>query len=441
MFPFHASTCRMQRRRHMPPHGKGIGQELDRILPAVDLVSLDVFDTLVRRRVHPPDLVKARSAGDLSRILHRHAIAISPHELLQVRREVEARLARQRAETGNDPEYSFEPTVRMVVREIMGACDPDRAEEVAGQWISQELRCERAVLAVNPEMARLLSNLVRQQKRVVLCSDMYLSEEAIRGLLAECGLDVAQIALYVSGDVGLNKASGRLFRYLLEREGVAAARTVHIGDNYHSDYVSPRRVGLQAIRFKDRGEARRRNRITVLGRLAEKSDYWKGAHLFAMCGSLQGTLPATDIYYNLGRQVLGPAFCVFTDLLLQKVRDYRIDNLLFLAREGYLFKRLYDQFSAALAPSQRQPSTAYACLSRSVTFLAGAPRLTPREIELGLFGPGQRNLQAVLRVYSLPDEPFCRLHVSSRSIHPNRSTLGPINAGRGFSRTSDCKRP
>jgi FMN phosphatase YigB (HAD superfamily) len=308
-------------------------------------------------------------------------------QLLARRRAIAARLRKRAAEAGNDPEYTFAELIAALVAETLpddGDCPDFRncengtvplgpsaihAELVAAA-IAFECELERSVTAPMPGMRELLCDLRRAGKQIVLCSDMYLPAAQIAALLSENGYDLNGVRLYVSCEHGRSKASGRLFQRWIEAERVVPQRAVHVGDNPAADIEAARRVGLRAIRFYEPSETARRRRVETLKRRAAGNAFWKGAYLFAVSDPLQHQPPRPDFHYDYGRRLLGPAYTVFLHRVVEQVAQHGIEQLVFVAREGFLFRKVYDLLAPRLLPAAERPPTSYACLSRASTALA-----------------------------------------------------------------------
>ena len=84
----------------------------------------------------------------------------------------------------------------------------------------------------------------------LIVSDMYLPAWAIKEILRNCGLD-KEITVHVSTG---GKSSGTIWPSLPPIEK-------HIGDNYHSDVVSPQVHGIQGIHFTKTGFTELEQRI------------------------------------------------------------------------------------------------------------------------------------------------------------------------------------
>lgn len=73
------------------------------------------------------------------------------------------------------------------------------------------------------------------------------TDRNLGALCDELGLAAHLDALICSCDVGCEKPAPAIFHAALERLAVPPQRALHIGDQYHSDVVGARRVGMRAV--------------------------------------------------------------------------------------------------------------------------------------------------------------------------------------------------
>ena len=76
---------------------------------------------------------------------------------------------------------------------------------------------------------------------------MYLKTDTVRLILTKCGYDITDIPVYVSSEYALTKRTGKLFKKVLEIEGVKANEVLHIGDNLRSDWFRPKLIGMKSV--------------------------------------------------------------------------------------------------------------------------------------------------------------------------------------------------
>lgn len=339
-------------------------------LPSVDLLSFDVFDTLIERRLGPPDQVKRLAARHFLEANRSAVGAIDQERILRLRAKVEAALRRGSREAGLDGECRLTEIAAGMAVELALAARGSSASSLERALVESELAAETRAVVAKPGMSELLAELRQRGKRVVAVSDMYLDEWLLRELLDRVGIAVHLDAVYVSSEHGVGKHSGRLFRKMLELERTPAARVVHIGDNVRSDYQMPRSLGAGAVHFHESGHAERRDVMRTYQWLARRNAYWCGAHMLA---ELE---PSSDekFLFQYGYRVLGPIFSIFVARTRELMIEREVERVYFLAREGELFRRIYQLFedpSLGFAPA---PTPHYLYVSRKVVALPASYR-------------------------------------------------------------------
>ncbi|MEO0646606.1 MAG: hypothetical protein AAFZ17_10695, partial [Cyanobacteria bacterium J06650_10] len=147
---------------------------------------------------------------------------------------------------------------------------------------------------------------------------------------------------------------------------------------------------------------------TILAEKAKSSHFWRGATLYEECITAnESILQEADAIYTYGYELLGLSFSVYLHRVIEHVAKFEIDHLIFVAREGYLFEKIYTILKAQLpAHLTAEVTSAYAYLSRVSTFLASTPQLTTREIELITYKFNQKGLWSALSYIGLPVAEF-----------------------------------
>ncbi|CAL8254428.1 haloacid dehalogenase-like hydrolase domain-containing protein 3 [Gadus morhua] len=89
------------------------------------------------------------------------------------------------------------------------------------------------------------------QKALESCSSLGLTlgvvsnfDRRLEGILQACGLLTHFSFLVTSEEAGVAKPDPAIFEQALQRCGVAASNTAHIGDHYLMDYLSSRSLGI-----------------------------------------------------------------------------------------------------------------------------------------------------------------------------------------------------
>ncbi|MBQ6395409.1 MAG: hypothetical protein IJH87_03590, partial [Atopobiaceae bacterium] len=183
-----------------------------------DIVSFDVFDTLVTRKVLVP--------SDVFLLVERSAVSRG----LPVSGFASARGSVQAQE------------IHAIYRELQrrfSLSDEDR-----DRLIQLELDTERSVLIPRPSVIDAFRYALDSGKRVFLVSDMYLPASILSGMLAGFGIRGYE-EFFVSCDLCCTKRDGLLGKLL--GRGVELERIVHIGDSIDFDIEPAADLDMRAV--------------------------------------------------------------------------------------------------------------------------------------------------------------------------------------------------
>lgn len=99
---------------------------------------------------------------------------------------------------------------------------------------------------------------------------------------------------------------------------------------------------------------------------------------------------------HIGREAVGPAFCVYLHRVIERAHSLQLERLLFLAREGFVFRSLYERLGGALP-------TSYLYVSRLSTALPAVHRFGLRELRIASRRVGERTPRDLLRTFGLDE--------------------------------------
>lgn len=216
-------------------------------LQKYDVISFDVFDTLLRRNV-------SRPAGVFDLLEKKTGIP----GFAGCREDAESAARQKLYSRHRSAEVSIEEIYRTMLRagrddgrknrRHMDFCRSDNEREPAVEpWIRRELEMERQCCRADRVVQKLVEMLLADGKRVIAVSDMYLHRPQIRELLQHCGY-TALGEIYVSCDYRAGKSDGKLFPVVLQKIG-PGKKLVHIGDNFDSDICMQKRLDMDAIHY------------------------------------------------------------------------------------------------------------------------------------------------------------------------------------------------
>ena len=357
--------------------------------------SFDVFDTLLRRRVHPPEIIKQLVAEDLSDRLASHGVHVSPQEIMTHRNKAEETLRQEAKSKGGDAQCFLDDITTATIK-VIGAASFLRSQDI----VDYELRLEKSATEPMPGVRELLAYLQSNGKRVVAVSETYLSLAQIALILEHHGLLSFFDRLYVSSDAGKSKVTGQLFRHIVDNEG---RNIVHIGDNYSLDRSVPRSLGLKTLWFRSRTEQRRKRELRRLLHSVNKMNY-----VNAVVGTPDETAGPLQ---KLGYDILGPALTVFVHNAAVMAREQGIQKLFFVARDGFALKKIYQTLQTTVCSDRTFPAATYMCLGRMPVRLASIGRFTGAQIlEVYPYIARSRGMEVsfadILKSYGLEPDRF-----------------------------------
>ena len=303
------------------------------------IISFDIFDTLLERKVQHPDhvytLIKNHLVSEHGEIMndyvdmrkHSYYLALNSQQLY----------GREDVSLSQICDYAAKlyPNVKINREDLV------KAEE----------HIERTLLKKKEEGYQLYQYCVEKNKKIFFTSDMHLSREFLAEVLESCGYNTFD-NLYVSGDVGLLKHNGKLFEWLLMENNLDLDDVLHIGDNIHTDYNMARSVGLDAVHFYDAPEA---GSIEFMAcsksavRAAENIPSGIAVSLLKKClkeNKIDATWSDEKKYFHmLGLTFVGPICNYICNSIRQDMSDKNITKILFFSRDGHIvykcFKLLY----------------------------------------------------------------------------------------------------
>ncbi|MGB1255147.1 MAG: HAD-IA family hydrolase [Thiolinea sp.] len=366
------------------------------------VVSFDIFDTLLAR-IETPEQVQRAVCRLLAKELDGE---YTLEQIWQSRQQAETTLREQAQIEGLDYECRFSELVPCWLKLLTGESDTGLLDFI----LQTELELEKQALYVKAGAKDLLQWLSGRSCKMYAVSDMYLDGQYIKELLADKKLLAYFDQVYVSADTALCKYSGRLFQHIRDVQGISFQQWLHIGDNPVSDRRAACQLGIQGIWLYEKQELKRREQQQLSVAMAARGGLWKGQHFFSVLQqqlnvSTPGQESEAGFYFRYGRDVLGGAFSTFTLGLHERLQRKPVSKVLFVARDGFLFREMYHHFAERLDDE-------YVYLSRKViTAASTADGLNLEQAQVAFYNPKQQGLKSVCRVYGLPETELAELAV------------------------------
>ena len=194
-----------------------------------DIISFDVFDTLVRRTHFVPDYAKLK----LGQFLVEKGEVKDAHAFIKLRNDAEFTVRKQKSFKGD---VKITETYQQLGKEL--GWDGQKALHFSDMEFAYDLD----MIESKDEIVEILNALTGQRKQVYIISDTYYSEHQIVLMLRKA--DVTNgYKLFVSSELGLRKDSGTMWAFMKE-ELTNKGSFVHVGDNAVADAQIPGDFGL-----------------------------------------------------------------------------------------------------------------------------------------------------------------------------------------------------
>jgi len=393
---------------------------------SVEVVSFDMFDTLLVRRTHNPDLLKHPVARYISEVAQQKGLDWDWRQVQLKRDELEAAMRAKTGETYVDheacyPDYMGE-TLETIFKDKL---DSDFLKQVT----DYEMQIENAMLVPRTDIVNWLKELSAAGKQVIVISDIYLPAENLETLLEHAGILEHVDKVYSSADSFLAKASGRAYPFVAAKEDLLPAEWLHVGDNPISDGFRAEELGIHSLLLQDPEEFRRRAIAARQYFYSCKRPYWKGRAIQQLMAPLEAENIDRTAMYTEGYNFFGPLISMFVHYIAERCREKKIGKVFFLSREGWMFKQVWEKTMPLLYPDGNLPEIEYLYVSRQA--LAGAScayeGLTQEKADIVFLPAGNKNFRDVCRVFSLDGEEIGP-HLARYELDLD-STLSPIHEG------------
>ena len=272
---------------------------------SVDVVSFDIFDTLLLRSFLRPQDLWLKIGGEV--------------------------YAKERAGADRGGFDTIDDAYAIMHEEWQGL------KEV-------ELQSERACLVVNPEMLELWNMAGQMGKKRVIISDMYLPSAFLKTVLQTSGVS-GWDGFYVSCERKARKSTGELYKIMLSEMNVEPDRVLHIGDNVQSDGEAAQRIGLHVLHYERVSDRFILQNAFIKRFLSVNNSLDARILVGALAIAWHKYLSTRDRVSGWGRigGLLGGVFgAAYIDFIVKEVKARKIDHLLFVARDGYSLQKIFN---------------------------------------------------------------------------------------------------
>lgn len=329
--------------------------ELEEKIRNADVVSFDLFDTLVMRQtLYSDDIIayvdcKLKESG------------IFIEDFCKNRLGSEKELSRNRV-----------PTLTEIYQNMMQKRKKYKERNItAAELANLEWDIDFEFLVSRKEMCDIFRETVESGKKVYIVSDTYYSKKQLIQILKKCNI-TKYTDILSSSDCKVSKQQG-LYSVLKDREN--AGRYLHIGDDIVADIESACNCGLDTYRVFSGLDL-----LEDVGGLGLEfcadslSDNLKIGMFVARIFNSPFQFEKQDRYieikdvYDIGYLLCAPVISDFVIWFYNKMKEQKFQNIWFGARDGYLIREMYSYLLDSLGCND---GTVYFLTSRIAAIRAG----------------------------------------------------------------------
>lgn len=290
--------------------------------PHVRVISFDIFDTLIVRKVAVP------------RDVFLHLATPSPFcdwgldavQLAGLRQEAENEARRRGAVARGSAEVTLQEIHAVLAQRLQ------RTASDVPAMVQAERLIERALCVAHPYLRGVFDAARRDGKTVWCVSDTYHDTPFLRELLEGCGFNLDGVMLVSSADARMSKGEGKLLTHLATEARIAPSQVLHIGDHAQSDAAIPLSHGFMAICHP-----------WAASRHDDKPAIAPGDAIalgLSQIGS-RTVEPAFPYWWRFGYAVAGPLLSGFAMWLHERMVADGVQRAYFLLRDGEIILDVY----------------------------------------------------------------------------------------------------
>ncbi|MEF3304167.1 HAD family hydrolase [Paenibacillus sp. GYB003] len=301
----------------------------------INLLSLDVFDTLLFRMCsRPSDVFLTVGNRAVKSGLIRSSISPAQFAALRMRAEEKSRET-QILNTGNGDVF-----LDQIYAELSDICLKDDSEIV-----SLEIEVEKEHCFLNPHAVSLLHYCKSMGIKIALLSDTYFTSEQLRAILQNSGLDLSVIdTLLVSSEEKAGKPTGGLFDKLLELyPNVSEQSIIHIGDNENADIKGSAKRGIRSILYNVIPESFSRLYHWESVRHGDVLPQLKSIRKLAGASAGKDIDEVDYTFQKIGAEILGPFFNSFCEWVVESCLKENRREIHPLMREATLLAPVLEE--------------------------------------------------------------------------------------------------
>lgn len=321
-------------------------EELRRVITEYEVISFDIFDTLIMRKFFLP--------VDIFRLIEKKVQNCygEQYKFVELRKRASGMLDN--------------PTLDEIYSKMKELSGWD--EQIINDIKQCEWETDVQLIVARKDMLELCKEIIKE-KEIYFVSDMYYSAEQLCQILARIGLKIDEKRILVSCEYKKSKEEGTLWQYYQEKI-VLSRKVLHIGDNEKADYIIPQSYGINTYFVRNANEIMKHSSLKEV--IPEVNSLYSSLILgliqVRLCNSpfslneTKGKI-CFETEEDTGYCLLGGLCYSFLFWLMKNARKDGVEKIAFFAREGYLLIEQY-HYMKSLLKTINLPDAVYLEISR-----------------------------------------------------------------------------
>lgn len=346
----------------------------------VKLLTLDVWDTILRRQCDPDEtkLCVARI------IFLTYNAQLKPEynglmPILRTRQAVERDIGLSEKACGNDDEYTLFDVCREWTKRVLKD-DVVLDDAAIKALVHYEIAIEETVSYLDHAIMGKLQRI--EAEKTGILSDFYMDGETLGKLITKKGFGRTINYTFVSCELKKNKRSGRAFKEVHTMTGIQPHEHIHIGDNAFSDVEVARKTGVNSMLFDNPQEEKKRAyRKKLFTARTEGNIAPYGEQLAEQLKSV--TVPEQYTHtqkklFKMGKNI-APFLYFFVLQVIESALQNNLKTVYYCTREGEFFKRIHETIVRDNPLGIPLPKAEIIEVSRLATFCASLQEVSTKE--------------------------------------------------------------
>ncbi|MFW2605362.1 HAD-IA family hydrolase [Aliarcobacter butzleri] len=313
----------------------------------IRIVSFDIFDTLVFRKVAQPQEIFKK---------------IGKHKFVKQFFNTAKNFQHYRIQAEQNARKSIINNEDVTIVDIYEKLPLSPAQRK--KIIEIEINIENDNLFINQQLDKWILLAHKYKKEVILISDIYFSSQQIQKLVLN-KLTYKKLIkkVFISNECQVAKYTGNLYYHVQKECGVNFKEILHVGDNRNSDINIAQNIGLNTLYYGASTFSKKSQKLEFLYLNNSLPKYNTLRLLTETLTPYSDKNSQEHFFYYLGCMIYGPLLYKFTYWILQIYKNKSLNQINLLMREGRLFKKCLHKLDNTL-----EVNLVYA--SRHSTYLA-----------------------------------------------------------------------